>query len=120
MNYLLPGYAAQAELELARQAAALKLDRLPWAPAFSAGAIHVVETREAAEAWVDRLHDERISMIGVDTEFAFDGPVIELRNGKPFVDLATIRPQVCTVVAWCGAGRRGEEASHLIPLLFDL
>src|SRR5947209_2250975 len=109
MDRLIPGYIALVEQERDRLAGIYRLERLPWAPAATAGAIHVVDTRKGAEAWAERLFDERISLLGVDTEFSFDGPEIELRNLDPFVDLATIRPQVCTIAAWCGAGPAAGE-----------
>jgi DNA polymerase-1 len=121
MDRLIPGYAALVEQELDRLAGTYRLDRLPWAPAIAAGAIHVVDTRQVAEAWANRLHNERISLLGVDTEFAFDGPEIELRNGDQFVDLATIRPQVCSIAAWCAEDpTAGDKGDPLIRLLFDL
>ena len=42
-------------------------------------------------------------MLGVDTEFTFDRPAVPLPNGSEFIDVSTVRPQVCTVAAWCGA-----------------
>jgi DNA polymerase family A len=120
-DFLIPGYEALADQELARRAVIHRIDRLPWATSLAAGAIHVIDTRADAEAWVDRLHDERVSMMGVDTEFSFDGPEVKLRGGDKVTDLSTIRPLVCTVAAWCGVGRRsGEGGDPLIRLLFDL
>ncbi len=122
MSYLVPGYQRLAEEERARQAAVLRIDRLPAAPSWSAGQIHVLDDAVEAERWADRLHDEHVSLLGVDTEYAYDRPPIVLRNGKTAVDPTTLRPLVCTVAAWCGARREPAPGGtdHLIRLLFDL
>ena len=103
MSRLVPGYQRLAEEDLSRQAAIHRIGCLPWSPALAAGAIHIINTGDQAADWGERLHREPVSMLGVDTEFTFDRAPISLRNGKEFVDKSTIRPQVCTVAAWCGA-----------------
>jgi DNA polymerase I-like protein with 3'-5' exonuclease and polymerase domains len=116
---LTPGYARLAEEERARQAAVHKIAALPWSPAFSAGDVHVVTTAADAQAWAERLHGEKVSMIGVDTEFTFDRPEVVLPNGKKFRDVRSLRPLVCTVAAWCGAAHEN-ATDALVRLLFDL
>ncbi len=96
-SVLLPGYQKLADEERARQAAIHKIDCLPWSPSFSAGAIHVISTAADAEAWAERLHNEPVSMMGVDTEFTFDRPLVILRSGKEFTDVQSVRPLVCTI-----------------------
>ena len=121
MTYLLPGYEKLANEERGR-AAIHKIDRLPLTLAFAAGPVHVIGNGDDARAWAERLHSEPVSMMGVDTEYAYASPAISLRSGKSFEDLRSIRPLVCTVAAWCGAGRPpgGGTGGELIRLLFDL
>ncbi len=118
MSLLTPRYQRLAEEERARQAAVHRIDCLPWSPAFTAGPIHVLDGAAQAESWAERLHGEPVSMLGVDTEFAFGRPASVLRNGKTVEDLSSLRPLVCTVAAWCGASAGGGD--RLIRLLFDL
>jgi DNA polymerase I-like protein with 3'-5' exonuclease and polymerase domains len=82
--------------------------------------VQVVTTTADAEAWAERLHQEKVSLLGVDTEFTFDRLAIPLPGGKEFVDVASLRPQVCTVVAWCAATPGPVTSAPLIRLLFDL
>jgi DNA polymerase-1 len=117
---LLPGYQRHADEERARQAAIHKIDCLPWSPTFSAGAIHTIDTADDAEAWAERLHNEPVAMMGIDTEFAFDRPSVILRNGKEVTDVRSVRPLVCTIAAWCASGGNCEAGGHLIRLLVDL
>src|SRR5262249_27551521 len=49
-----------------------------------------------------------------------DRQPVALPNGKEFKDVATVRPQVCSVVAWCGATTVPAVDAPLIRLLFDL
>jgi DNA polymerase I-like protein with 3'-5' exonuclease and polymerase domains len=120
MSLLTPGYQRLAEQEQARQAAIHRVAALPWAHSFSAGDVQVVTTAADAEAWAERLHQEKVSLLGVDTEFTFDRPAVPLPGGKEFLDVASLRPQVCTVAAWCAAATTPAPAAPLIRLLFDL
>jgi DNA polymerase I-like protein with 3'-5' exonuclease and polymerase domains len=120
MSLLIPGYQRLAEQEQTRQAAIHRVAALPWAHSFSAGDVQVVTTTAQADDWAERLHQERVSLLGVDTEFTFDRPAVTLPGGKEFVDLASLRPQVCTVVAWCAATPAPVTSAPLIRLLFDL
>jgi DNA polymerase-1 len=118
MTILHPAFQKLADEERARQAVVHRIDCLPWSPGFAAGPIHRITTAAEAEAWAERLHAEAIPLLGVDTEFTFDRPAIQLRNGKTFQDPSSIRPLVCTIAAWCGAGDDGGD--RLTRLLFDL
>jgi DNA polymerase-1 len=120
MSYLIPGYERLVEEERARQAATHRLSCLPWAPSLAAGPIHVVRTAAEAADWAERLHNEAVSLLGGDTEFSSDSPAVVLRNGKTFNDPRSVRPLVCAVAAWCGAGAGGGGDGPLIRLLFDL
>jgi hypothetical protein len=104
VSSLIPGYQRLAEEERSRQAAAHRLDCRPWSPDLAASTIHVLAAASDAQAWVERLHGEPVSMLGVDTEFTFDQPPTVLRNGQTVEDLSSLRPLVCTIAAWCGAG----------------
>ena len=103
MSLLIPGYQDLAKLARERQAAELRFDRLPWSPAMASTQIHLIQTVSDAEAFVAQIQKSGVSMLGIDTEFTFDRPPIELPKGKEFNDLSTIRPQVCSIAAWCGA-----------------
>ena len=122
MGLLLPGYEALAAQERARQTVEHGLDRLPWSPSFAAGKIHLLQTRSEAEVFVAQIRQGSASALGVDTEFANDRAAIELPNGQEFTDYSSIRPQVCSVVAWCDAGASSTTAGRdlLIRGVFDL
>jgi DNA polymerase I-like protein with 3'-5' exonuclease and polymerase domains len=118
---LIPGYAALADAERARQASIVRIECLPWAPSFAAGGIHLVATAADAAAWAERLHGESVSMLGVDTEFGNGGPKVVLRGGRDHADPSLVRPIVCSVAVWCGAGRgAGGPGDHMIRLVYDL
>jgi hypothetical protein len=119
VTILTPAYKKLADEERARQAVAHRLDCLPLAPGFAAGPVHRLARAAEAQAWAERLHVEPVSLLGIDTEFSFDRPAFPLRNGKLFQDPRSVRPLVCTVAAWCGAGG-GPGGDPLIRLLFDL
>ena len=95
----------------ARQAEVNRISALPLAPAFSAGPIHVIDMEAKAAEWGERLHNEAVSMIGVDTEFRFDRPGILLKKGTTFQDVSSIRPLVCTLAVWCNPARTHDHTA---------
>jgi DNA polymerase-1 len=58
--------------------------------------------------------------LGVDTEFTYDREPVFLPSGKDFRDVSSVRPQVCSVAAWCGATTSPTAEAPLIRLVFDL
>src|SRR5262245_19048850 len=103
MSVLIPGYERLANEELARQAAIHRVACLPFSYSYSAGGGYAITTADQGDAWAERLHQERISLLGIDTEFTYDRQPVVLPNGKEFKDVSTVRPKVCSVVAWCAA-----------------
>jgi DNA polymerase-1 len=120
MSVLIPGYERLADEELARQAAIHRVACLPFSYSYSAGDIHVITTTDQADAWAERLHHEKVSLLGIDCEFTYDRQPVALPNGKEFKDVSTVWPQVCSVVAWCAATTPPITDAPLIRLLFDL
>jgi DNA polymerase I-like protein with 3'-5' exonuclease and polymerase domains len=120
VSLLVPGYERLAAAEQARQAVVHRISCLPWSISFAAGEVQVIMTAAQAEAWAERLHCEHVSLLGVDTEFRYDRPPVPLPGGKEFVDVTTIRPLVCAVVAWCASRVESSPAAPLIRLLYDL
>lgn len=77
--------------------AAAETAPLPQAPAFYAGAVTFVETAEAAVKMVEFARQRPISHIGIDTEFSYTRPPVDLSRGMKAYDPRSIAPLLLSV-----------------------